>query len=75
MTYHVFYGDAAAVTSRDRHLDERVQTERFSTEHEALSRARELIDGDDSAAVAVCDECGNQLSGVRLHLKLGHCCE
>src|SRR6266852_5413069 len=44
MTYHVLYGDTAAMASRDRHLDERVQSERFSTEHEALMRARERLD-------------------------------
>ena len=39
MTYRVFHGDAMAMLSRDRHQDERVQVERFSTEHEALNRA------------------------------------
>lgn len=75
MTYCVFYGDAVAMTSSDRHLDERVRAERFSTEHEALRRARELLEEDVSAAVAVRDRAGNMLSGVRLQLRLGYCCD
>ncbi len=74
MTYHVFYGAAPAMANRDRHLDERIQSERFSTEHEALMRARELIDDDETRVVAVSDGTGNQLAGVRLQLKLGYCC-
>lgn len=75
MTYRVFHGDAFAMSSPDRHLDERIQIERFSTEHEALTRARELLDTDDSRAVAVSDAAGNLLGGVRLQLKLGFLCE
>ena len=72
MTYQVFYGDAMAMASWDRHVDERVRFERFSTEHEALRRARELLDQDVSAAVAVSDASGTLLSGVRLQLRLGY---
>ena len=75
MTYHVLYGDAAAMASPERHLDERVRAERFSTEHEALMRARELLDDDVSTVVAVCDRTGNLLSGVRLQLRLGYACD
>ena len=75
MAYHVFYGDAAAMASRDRHLDERIRSERFSTEHEALMRARELLEDDLSTAVAVTDRAGNLLSGVRLQLRLGYTCD
>jgi hypothetical protein len=75
MTYRVFHGDALAMSSRDRHLEERVRVERFSTEHEALNRARQLIEGDDGSAVAICDAGGNLLSGVRLQLKLGYNCD
>ena len=75
MTYSVLYGDAVAMASRDRHLDERVHFERFSTEHEALTRARELIEEDVSTVVAVCDRAGNLLSGVRLQLRLGYTCD
>jgi len=75
MAYHVLYGDAAAMASRDRHLDERIRSERFSTEHEALMRARELLEEDLSTAVAVTDRAGNLLSGVRLQLRLGYTCD
>jgi hypothetical protein len=72
MSYRVFHGDALAMSSRDRNLDDRVQVERFSTEHEAMSRARQLLDEDETTAVAVCDATGNLLGGVRLQLKLGY---
>ncbi|HEX3864250.1 MAG TPA: hypothetical protein VHY35_21415 [Stellaceae bacterium] len=74
VTYQVIYGAAVLMANRDRHLDERVSNERFSTEHEALNRARELIDDDEAVVVAVCDTVGNELAGVRLQLKLGYCC-
>jgi hypothetical protein len=72
MTYHVLYGDAVAMTGPEPHVDERVCAERFSTEHEALRRARELLEEDISAAVAISDAAGNMLSGVRLQLRLGY---
>lgn len=75
MTYRVLYGDALAMASRDRHLDERVRSERFSTEHEALMRARELLEEDVSTVVAICDRTGNLLSGVCLQLRLGCFCD
>jgi len=75
MTYRVLHGDALAMSSRDRHLDDRAQVERFSTEHEALNRARQLLDDDETIAVAICDAEGNQLAGVRLQLKLGYYCD
>ena len=75
MTFRVFHGDTVAMSSRDRNLDERVQVERFSTEHEALNRARELFENDETIAVAICDAAGNQLAGVRLQLKLGYYCD
>ena len=74
MTYQVFYGDVVAMGRRDRHLDESVRSERFSTEHEALRRARELLAQDFSLAVAICDHAGKQLSGVPLQLRLGYSC-
>ena len=74
MTYQVFYGDAVAMGRRDPHLDESVHSERFSTEHEALNRARELLDQDLSAVVAILDAAGNEVSGVSLQLRLGYSC-
>lgn len=75
MTYRVLYGNAVAMAKRDRHLDERVCAERFSTEHEALRRARELLDEDLSTVVAIHDPAGNQLTGLRLQLRLGLYCD
>ena len=75
MAFRIYYGDVVAVASRDVHLDERVRSERFSSEHEALQRARELLEQDAGTAVAIHDSSGNRLSGLRLQLKLGYCCE
>jgi hypothetical protein len=75
MTYRVCYGDPAAVVRRDAHLQERVRSERFSTEHEALGRARELLEQEAGLAVAVHDDAGNPLCGLRLQLKLGFLCQ
>ncbi|MBV9017955.1 MAG: hypothetical protein JO058_20080 [Alphaproteobacteria bacterium] len=47
----------------------------FETEHEALNRARDLIERGEVHAVAVFDDCGNMLGGVRLQLKLGFTAE
>lgn len=74
MTYWVYYGDPAAMGQRDLRQDEGIRSERFSTDWEALRRARELLDEDATTAVAVCDSNGNRLSGIRLQLKLGYCC-
>lgn len=75
MSYRVFYGDVVAVTSREAHLDDRVRSEQFSTEYEALRRARELLEEDNSTAVAIHDAAGNRLSGLRLQLRLGYLCQ
>jgi len=72
VSYRVVYGDPVAMLRQDRYLDEGVRMERFSTEHEALNRARELLDED--TVVVVHDDAGNQLSGVRLQLRLGYSC-
>lgn len=79
MTYRVFYGDGAAVAeavaANELYGRDGVSFERFSTEHEALRRARELLEEDERAVVAIRDASGNRLSGVRLQLRLGYCCE
>ena len=72
MTYQLFYGDAVAMGRRDMHLDERVRSERFSTEHEVFNRARELLDQDFSTVVAILDAAGNEVTGVPLQLRLGY---
>jgi hypothetical protein len=47
------------------------RTEYFSTEHEALKRARELIEDGGRHAVSLSDGSGGVLAGIRLQLKLG----
>jgi hypothetical protein len=73
MSYQVFYGDSVSVAGCDLQADETsVCSEQFSTEHDALRRARELLDEDAGNVVAVRDAAGNLLSGVRLQLRLGY---
>jgi hypothetical protein len=72
MSYRVIYGDALATAGADWRNEPSVCSERFSTEHEAFYRARELLDADSDCALAVCDPAGNRLAGVRLRLKLGY---
>jgi hypothetical protein len=64
MTYRISYEDGWTDTSATR-------TEYFGTEHEALHRARELIDSGVHHGVSVRDSGGEALAGVRLQLKLG----
>ena len=75
MTYRVFYGDALAMAGSNSYSQEGFRSERFGTEHEALRRARELLDDDAHAIVAIRDARGRQLSGVCLQLRLGYACE
>jgi hypothetical protein len=71
MTYRISYEDGLAISGRNTSA---IRTETFQTEHEALKRARELLDRDYHA-VAVYDNSGKVLGGVRLQLKLGFCGE
>jgi hypothetical protein len=48
-----------------------VWTEEFPTEHQALGRARELLESAQHQGVALHDHSGNELSGVRLQWRLG----
>src|SRR3954452_24431276 len=52
MSYQVFYGDGVAIAGCDLHANEtNMYSEQFSTEFEALHRARELLDGDAGTVV------------------------
>ncbi len=52
MSYQVFYGDSVAIAGCDLQADETsVCSEQFSTEHEALHRARELLDGEPAPSL------------------------
>jgi hypothetical protein len=63
MTYRIIYSETPTVPA--------TSTEEFLREHEALGRARELLEAGEHHCVAVDDGSGNTLHGVRLQLKLG----
>ena len=70
MTYRIVYNEIpmprAAIRPRRT-----VSTEEYATEHQALGRARELLETGEHHGVAVRDHSGNELCGVRLQLRLG----
>ena len=68
MSYRIVYNEMAAPRATTRSA---VWTEEFATEHQALGRARELLDTGEHHSVAVQDHRGNELCGIRLQLKLG----
>jgi len=70
MVYRVSYGDDLGIDGALRCHDSVICTEYFRAEHEALGRARELLDRGEYHSVEVCDGAGNILAGVRLQLKL-----
>jgi hypothetical protein len=71
MTYRLSYEDGLPVSVKKWRNEDAIRTETFRTEHEALKRARQLLDDGDHHAVVVCDSSGNTLGGIRLQLKLG----
>jgi hypothetical protein len=75
MTYRISYDDTVPISIKKWRNADNGRTESFETEHEALNRARELLDDGDCRAVSVCDDCGTVLGGVRLQLKLGFTAE
>ena len=66
MTYRITYCETPA-----RHSRNPAATEEYSQEHQALGRARELLETGRHHGVAVDDGAGNVLHGVRLQLRLG----
>jgi hypothetical protein len=71
MSYRIIYGETATIADDLERRRDAVRAEEFLQEHEALGRARELLDAGEHHGVAVRDDSGNELSGVRLQLKLG----
>jgi hypothetical protein len=63
MTYRIIYSEARAMPAPS--------TEEYRSEHQALDRARELLEAGEHHAVLVDDGSGNVLHGVRLQLKIG----
>jgi hypothetical protein len=70
MGYRIVYNEIP-VRGRTNRRQETAWSEDFTSEHQALGRARELLEAGEHHAVAVHDHSGNELSGVRLQLKLG----
>ena len=70
MIYRISYEDGWAATDA---LPEKgaARTEYFHTEHEALHRARELIESGVHHGVSLHETDGAAIAGVRLQLKLG----
>lgn len=66
MTYRLIYSKMSAPRA-----DTRARTEEFATEHQALGRARELLETGEHHGVVLHDQGGNALCGVPLQLKLG----
>jgi hypothetical protein len=71
MICRVFYDVLPKTAPEDGREGDPVEVEEFSTEYEAFSRARELLEDGDHGRVSVRDGSGNILCGVLLRLKLG----
>jgi hypothetical protein len=71
MAYRISYDDKLPNSATNRRPEDASRMETFDTEQEALIRARELIEDGDCYAVAICDDSGEVLGGIRLQLKLG----
>jgi hypothetical protein len=71
MSYRISYDDEWAISANKSRNEDLGRTETFRTEHEALNRARELLDDGNHQAVSVSDSSGDILGGVLLQLKLG----
>jgi len=70
MTYRIIYNETPVVRDTGRQRGS-AWAEEFAHEHQALGRARELIDAGEHHSVALDDGTGNVLCGVRLQWRLG----
>jgi hypothetical protein len=71
MIYRVSYDVGLRTPPEDGREVDAVEVEEFSTEYEAFSRARELLEDGEYNRVSVRDGSGSLLCGVLLRLKLG----
>ena len=71
MNYRISYYDTTLLSLKKWRNEESGCTETFATEHEALRRARELLDQGEVHGVVLTDNAGTALGGIRLQLKLG----
>jgi len=71
MSYRIVYKETPPLRASTEWRQGTVWTEEFQTEHQALGRARELLENGEHHGVALCDRSGKELSGVRLQWRLG----
>ena len=71
MSYRIIYDEIPAPPADAGWRRDTKWTEEFPTEHQALERARELLEAGEHHGVAMHDHSGNELFGVRLQWKLG----
>jgi hypothetical protein len=71
MIYRVIYNEASPPRVEAELRQGTISTEEFPTEHQALGRARELLETGVHHEVAMHDHSGNEISGVRLQWRLG----
>ena len=71
MNYRISYYDTTLHSLKKWRDQDGECTETFATEHEALRRARELLEEGEVHGIVVTDDCGTALGGIRLQLKLG----
>ena len=72
MTYRISYDETQTFQADPAQARDIARTEYFRTEHEALSRARELIEAADHHAIVFADGAGNVVRGIGLQLRLGY---
>jgi hypothetical protein len=72
MTYRISYDETRTLAADRTQAEALARTEYFRTEHEALNRARELLETAGHHGVSLADASGNVLGGIRLQLKLGY---
>ena len=71
MRYRVIYNETTQPRTPTARRQAMMSSEEFATEHQALGRARELLETGVHHGVAMHDHSGNELCGVRLQWRLG----
>jgi hypothetical protein len=71
MSYQIMYNEITASRCDPEWRQHTSHFEVFTNEPQALRRARELLEAGEHHGVRVRDQSGNELSGIRLQLKLG----
>ena len=71
MSYRISYSDTIAPALKKSRSEESERVEIFASEHEAMKRARDLLEAGEVHGVRIVNDCGSVLAGFRLQLKLG----